>query len=67
LQAQGKQPAFSDIDDFVESEAKRRELDATSPYALPDAMLVTFRIMAVTGVAAAAFVLAGVKECSHST
>jgi hypothetical protein len=60
-------PMFADVDDFVAEAAAREQWDATSRYAIPDVILVAFRIIAVTAVAGAAFILAGIAKPSAST
>ncbi|HEY6766122.1 MAG TPA: hypothetical protein VI386_15265 [Candidatus Sulfotelmatobacter sp.] len=57
---------FSDIDGFVKTEAEeetaRRRWDETSSYAVPDLILIPFRLVAFTAVAAAAFLLASLAK-----
>jgi hypothetical protein len=56
---------FSDIDSFVKTEAEeteRRQWDETSSYAVPDLILIPFRLVAFTAVAAAAFILASLVK-----
>jgi hypothetical protein len=55
---------FSDVDDFVAREAARDQWDATSRYSVPDIPIVSFRIIALSAVAGAAVLLAGVAKRS---
>jgi hypothetical protein len=58
---------FADVDGFIAEDATRSQWDATSQYAVPDTMLIAFRIIAATAVAGAAFILAGISRPLTST
>jgi hypothetical protein len=56
------QTAFSDIDDFVANDPAPQQWDASFRYAIPDTILVVYRIVAITALMGAAFVLAGIQK-----
>jgi hypothetical protein len=59
---------FSDIDSFLGTEtaeeAAQRQWDETSSYAVPDLLLIPFRLTAFTATAAAMFLLASLAKKS---
>ena len=52
-------PDFSDVDEFVADQKQRQQWDAVSPYALPDMHLLLLRIVALSAMTGALFIIAG--------
>jgi hypothetical protein len=56
------QTTFSDVDDFSANDAAQKQWDTSSSYAVPDTILIAFRIIALTTLAGAAYVLVGISK-----